>query len=308
MRLAYLAIVGVFAAAAACGDSYVTGNAASDPGGGGAGATGGQGAAAGAGDAGGCDAMVPELPDGWTGPFALALGSVGGLQCPGGDMPTMRRHLVLPDESLPCDCDCTAVADNCLARIATYNTLDCSGGGSELSLHPACNDTAPITNSVEYLSAAPSASKPLCEVGEGATPPAVDEKGAAFCPLAVRDGCTHLPDPPFEGALCIEKDGVHDCPEGFSDGFLLAKAYTDPRGCDCSCSEGSAECTGQITFHGNGGCSSAGESEEIGQCKEIVATAIFYDAATTGSCQLQTDAVTGAVQLDSPETVCCIGS
>lgn len=120
--------------------------------------------------------------------------------------------------------------------------------------------------------------------------------------------------------LCVERDGIHDCPsEGYTKQFVVYDGFKDERTCEaCSCGapEGSF-CQAWLTVHANGACSSpvvAGNVWSGGNtCLDVTPPSAAVGSKQAlepkyqaGSCKPSGGTVSGEVALNGSHTVCCL--
>lgn len=134
------------------------------------------------------------------------------------------------------------------------------------------------------------------------------------------DAALCVPGRTAEFQLCVEREGIHDCPsDGYTKQFVVYDGFKDDRACEpCSCGapEGSF-CQAWLTVFANGACTSpvvAGNVWSGGNtCLDVtppgaavgskLALEPTYNA---GTCKPSGGTLSGEVALTSSHTVCCV--
>jgi hypothetical protein len=224
-----------------------------------------------------------------------------------------------------CACTCGAPASNPCAN-GTHNasfrtgTTSCNDGSANLDLDGACHGIAGFSSSINGVSVSPPT---IAQVSCGATaalPPAIDDGALLVCDLAAGGapiacpGGTCIPKPDPDKICILHTGDTATCPAAFPTKKIVAPSFTDGRTCGaCSCTTNATTCTNrQIGFYTNGGCNQGERLSTVDNtCNDLSgsgsATFYQYKATANGSCvaAAATVAVTGALALTTPSTLCC---
>ncbi|WP_434047499.1 MULTISPECIES: hypothetical protein [Sorangium] len=130
--------------------------------------------------------------------------------------------------------------------------------------------------------------------------------------------CVPRPGAPFEGGLCIAKDGDDACPPGaYTEKHVFFTEIEDDRGCedDCACGEpSSGTCRTTIALYADpetDTCDTplvevlAGECANVEGNPTIVGRKVTSSMPTGGACAPSGGAATGAARGAAPRTFCC---
>ncbi|WP_437320650.1 hypothetical protein [Sorangium sp. So ce385] len=130
--------------------------------------------------------------------------------------------------------------------------------------------------------------------------------------------CVPRPGAPFEGGLCIAKDGDNACPPGaYTEKHVFFTAIEDDRGCedDCSCGEpSSGTCRATIALYSDNAedtCETpvvevlAGGCENVEGNPTIVGRKVTSATPTGGACAPSGGTATGTARGAAPRTFCC---
>ncbi|XXX81291.1 hypothetical protein WMF30_21255 [Sorangium sp. So ce134] len=134
--------------------------------------------------------------------------------------------------------------------------------------------------------------------------------------------CVPKPPAPFEGGLCIAKDGDNACPPGaYTERHVLFTDIEDDRSCkdDCACGEPSmGTCPTTITLYSDDRtdtCTTRLIDLQAGGCEDLEGNptivgrkAMSPGAPTGGACAPSGGTATGEARGAAPRTFCCQGA
>jgi hypothetical protein len=207
--------------------------------------------------------------------------------------------------------------------LAVFEDAGCTGNISNFTQpqdNAVCQDFAAAAGTGAYSGPLPAVIASDCNASGGVAtvPPAQAGAAGRICGAQLsgagcdRPGQVCAPSavpPPFEGKVCVWRDGLHGCPQSYPQQHQLAGDLDDSRGCEaCSCGNAAATCTVTTTLYAGAGC--------VNQLASLPNTTLCVDAGpalsmsiakmTTGSCPTGGGQPTGNVGLGiNPMTVCC---
>lgn len=126
---------------------------------------------------------------------------------------------------------------------------------------------------------------------------------------AANQVCAAAPDPAFDSALCIWRNGDNQCPEGpYTQRTVRYAGFADDRTCEtCTCGDPAGSCAGTVTF--TDGCGALPQhiaTVGVGECQEVTgAGAATYNPEPDASCMPSTGAVLNTAAETNPVTICC---
>ncbi|AUX31837.1 MULTISPECIES: hypothetical protein [Sorangium] len=135
--------------------------------------------------------------------------------------------------------------------------------------------------------------------------------------------CVPRPSAPFEGGLCIAKDGDNPCPPGaYTERHVFFTGVEDDRGCkdDCACGAPSGgACPTTITLYSDDDridtCTTPLTELQTGGCEDLEGNptivgrkAMLPGAPTGGACAASGGTATGEARGAAPRTFCCQGA
>lgn len=266
------------------------------------------------------DSICTSVPEGWLGPFAVALVERGD-EAPDCVGPFGSRHPIPLHVGLPAfDCGCTCVTlgtppPPCFTEIRKYeSTFACDNDPTSMGMNNAAGTCLQVSSdlvlSVSYTAMTKPKVMPSCTVGAMNVPkePSYWEVDAVLCALddaIVCDGglCAPIPSDPF-GRLCILGEGDVECPDGYGAGQALFTNADDDRVCtDCACTGEIGDCTPVIHRSVDGTCTDLDDG--VSACAEVsdhLATT-WYPVLAPGCYPQQTTG--GTVSGEGPHTLCC---
>lgn len=244
------------------------------------------------------EACVPAVPTDWSGPIVVASGS-----CPAEfpeDTGVLNRSLV---PGVP-QCSCSCTVDEISCQLILENNGVAFSPDSSCESPPFEDECVGVTSGIECADMAVDIpATPSWEVERLGCGGAVEGRAC--------DAGTCIAD--TGDAICIQRDGEHDCPAPFDDRTLFHRAFDDSRSCSgCSCQSSSPACEAdveicslgfdQVTLESDGGCYQLNSSD--GDGVTLFSTAVVDQ----GSCDPapETGEVSGDVVETEPVTVCCL--
>lgn len=224
-------------------------------------------------------------------------------------------------------CTCSTPGITCNVGILTSHGSGTCGGSSDNHTQPntanMCATINASANTSSYDATSPTVSAGNCTPSGGVptVPMAQANRAVRLCSVALSDaGCGASDErcvpsqvgTPFEGQVCIWRDGDTSCPNAYSNKHLFATDLNDTRDCsNCNCGGAAGfgctvtthvysdgNCTNQLATVPNNGtsCVQAGQGASIDVTKTI----------TAGSCPSSGGNPTGSVSLGANlTTVCC---
>ncbi len=243
-----------------------------------------------------CAAAVPE----WQGPVVFSE------SCPSAfpdALTTVHAGLQAPDAVCPCTCtaeepDCDLQAwDNARTTSAPFAPDSCDSP----SFSDACLDavaTGRCTAALGRPEIEPVAWSETASACGGATPEAECADGACY---------------PAGDALCVYRDGVHECPADYPEASTWHRDFEDSRDCanDCACTADDATCelTLEICSLGIFEIALASDDDLDTFCLNSSdgdgVTILARSAVSNGTCAPSGGSPVGSAVEAEPVTVCC---
>jgi hypothetical protein len=272
---------------------------------------------------------VPEAPEGWNGPVALALTPVGG-NVPGcaGDF---------PDPSLSANDDLDAPPATCVCGCGNASGMSCGNPTLEYHDEDAACIGAPADDWVIDSSCEPIAGfgsdtwlvDPPATTGGSCTPMLAMEtvptaswqttvttctgpfRGIGCDPGSL---CVRTPMSPFEQLLCIWTEGASSCPDGvYRDQRTYYTDITDTRDCGaCTCETPVGTCGGTVLLFSDTGCTMAAHTIGVDGTCDLqlnnlqVFRARYNEGTASGSCTPSDGMPMGLAAGAGEHTVCCV--
>jgi hypothetical protein len=273
---------------------------------------------------------VPEAPADWSGPVRVGRGADIG-ECPSA-LPEVafKGGVGVEAEAGSCDCSCVPETPHVTCpnpEVRWYESSGCVG--AVLSRDPivppiACDLIYP--NGSIAWDALPVGT--CSAVAEAKLPPPRYSEVTLGCAATNAESCptgqTCLPDanePGFD-AVCLFRDGNHDCPSGpYSERSVINTGFDDERHCEgCSCEAAGFECSIKFTvFISTGGCAVSGN---VGLREFVTGTETCsfdgnvrsflvtendrVEVSKPGTCAPSNATLEGTVSPGAPVTVCCL--
>jgi hypothetical protein len=200
------------------------------------------------------------VPEGWTGPVALYLGSDAPPECPasGGytDLAVDGGLLEVPSFACPtCNCDGTGIT--CTPSVQTFENLGCPGAPLLNQFGTGCMDfNSGTTQRAFKLFTNPPSGDCAASSDPPVIPPPTFATQARICrrPIGAKSGvgcfadsCIPKPEAPFQ--LCVYRNDPAPCPTGFDNVQTLTTTFQDQRACSaCTCG---TDCAGLAVGYDN---------------------------------------------------------
>jgi len=266
------------------------------------------------------------VPDGWTGPAILYLGSAPP-NCPanwGALLLDGQANVYGPEAACSaCACGAPQGAECTLestGSISLFATTDCSGAPQTHTLSAGCNDI-PTSNALSFATAPAHSLGGSCVIGAGgvASIPPATSLSARVCAGASASTsdcglCLPLPPGPFGKHPCVHRTGDVECPDTYPDRTVVfSGSLEDTRGCsDCACGEvNDGTCSGNTQIDKYDGCiEQTTGAPNPSDCRAVegVQESIYLtvlDFMFDGWCEPSGGHPTGSVTGSEPTTVCC---
>jgi hypothetical protein len=248
------------------------------------------------------DRCVPAVPVGWEGP--LALSSDGVEPCPS-EYPTLVGELNADLQVGEATCNC-----GCFVNSAECRLL--SGISGEFFTPVGSCDSPPDDDDcLTAITDATCLSQPFSSISPsvwGTTE--VRCEGAAPSGLCADGACYPSPSGSGFGALCIGREGEHDCPDGFPNGTTYFLDVADDRACStCTCSPAGQECEIMIEVCSVGFFTvtlNEGDEQCLNSSDGDSVSLLSTNVTTAGTCTTAGGALQGSAQGVDPITVCCM--
>jgi hypothetical protein len=274
-------------------------------------------------------ALAP--PNGWS----FVTTRFGGA----GDCPTgyssgtdLVERLEVPQASCDCACGAPTSPGSCTdgtASVQKGSVFVCLGGSS-ITTSAACTSASININAGEHVRLNALAPKQAACTGsvQSAKPAPAPTRPARSCALTAlptSDGCANgrrcVPAPIGSYGLCIAQVGSNSsfCPSGYSRRHSLGTSVSDSRQCvSCTC-ETTDTCTNArvelftvagcsspdpLTINADGKCQSPG----AGAARTYQSARYVADRVAGSACQVKTEEIAGAVDVNDGVTICCPAS
>lgn len=268
-----------------------------------------------------CDDVAGQvclsIPADWDGPMVLADGAEECGDLYSTDEGQLFSGLQGGDASCECNCGNPTVSCSESMNYIGYSGLNCVNGQGQVPIaENECENTFSASHAVSLGSATTTC-------GDGAVVADIDEptwgETVRLCAadelggMCDDGGC--FPDP--SGAVCISREGDHDCPAGFDDKTSLYSGYDDGRECpdSCSCTGGGGSCTVSVTGYASTNCSSPSGAKSVDSggntCVATNSAAVKsirpgnVSVKNGGTCTPGAAALGGSLDETGQTTVCC---
>jgi hypothetical protein len=285
----------------------------------------------------GTHACVEDTVAGWNGPSVLYLGAAAStLPACGGDYPEAGidalTELTVPSST--CDCGCgdaagvTCAGSGTLEYHGTTSTCDTSSP-SFWYLSAACTNLGGEIFGGRYYSFDSSGlivAGGSCPVESVEVIPPVELATRLMTCGGATDagGCTGgalclpVPEPPFEGELCIWRSGEVLCPSGsaYDQRSMRYTDYSDTRDCaTCTCGSPAGSCAGSsVTLVDLAGCATGyveladlpGSETCVLSSSAAMTRAAILDKVADTACTASAASLEGSVVENTPITICCM--
>lgn len=276
---------------------------------------------------------VDEAPQGWVGPFAIAIATGDSAPQCEGDYPTESfvayDALNVPEGTCTCTCDAPE-GSTCPTEVdvAYGNAANSCADVVVTSIDASCNAITPVpvdTNNRYWSVVSPTPSGGTCmpTLTPDLPTPSWDTSYAG-CEGELAEGtcqdaedlCVTPPSEPLAEVLCIWEYGDVDCPEGdYGVKTLLHGDFDDTRDCEpCACSAPEGTCTEPVVrMNAQDSCACMTSACDFGTtCTETPFDASIYGlelrtvpTVEEVECAPSDPQVTGEASPTEPRTVCC---
>lgn len=271
-------------------------------------------------------------PPGWDGPVVLFSGAMAAKpECPAAFPDKVYEGYGDPSGDpatcSACSCDTTNVDVDCNTKnLLAYTQAGCMGQPFMVDLTPGdCFSPGPnMLNIQSHKQNPPDVStQGSCTPSkvQATVPPSMWGATALVCAGSSfgkgcgggGDVCAPKGQAPFEGSICIWRDGDHGCPQAYPDRHVYNNDPTDiddTRDCtDCTCGDASGTCTATTELYSDDKCTMKhNDVPNDGVCKDTMkGVSVKLITTTTASCPAQGGMPTGdvaALPFDVT-TVCC---
>lgn len=269
-----------------------------------------------------CESCGAAAPQGWQGPFAIAISNPPDPDhaCAQGWTEHAYAWRELHADPATCGCSCAPAGGMCNVTASYFGDAACTDMNASGSSSGDCKDM--YTGQAHgYVSVTGTASGTSCTpVPTTMVPPPTWTEGALLCAPPQGDACdggTCLPATPpgFDARWCITADGEQACPDAtYSQPLIVHRNVTDSRTCStCTCSvQGTPTCPGHIDeFYQpfclipgpdiavGGGCQESGVDGMDGWSFSYDGTPPSYGCGGSGSVAM------GDALAADPMTICC---
>jgi hypothetical protein len=215
-------------------------------------------------------ACVASAPEGWS---QAVYDPTGQASCPKQFPQSIAVDVDTRAPSAQCSCSCTVVTqptcDKTAVSVVSGATASCTPGSMAVTADGTCVQM-PGASAAAYVNlVAPTAMPGTCSSSTVAQLPSSGNSKGQLCsgaaPLAGGCGagqvCVAAPSPLKS---CIEQNGPHSCPPGYSVSHFVGSAH-DTRGCGpgCSCTQ-AATCSAALTYFTDDACRATNVSVTTG--------------------------------------------
>ncbi|MEJ7732288.1 MAG: hypothetical protein WKG00_24160 [Polyangiaceae bacterium] len=274
---------------------------------------------------------IPEAPAGWDGPFAVAVGAMADVACPGGwPAPKPVAHMELQVPAPACtDCTCTvATPISCgLTPLVFYVDESCSlTGAAENVVAGSCVGSAHAT-ALSVSVGPPATVAGTCAFDGGDRVVATWAQHVTTCAGGLGAGCAagSVCAPPiampFGTGACISGEGNMPCPDAYPVPTTAFRDVADTRTCTaCTCGQllpgpSGGGCAATVALYADLGCTGGFVPTGVNGCTQVsdgVESLEVIDlqvpATPPGGCSGLASGgdPEGQVEPSEPLTICCL--
>lgn len=262
-----------------------------------------------------CEVCVASVPEGWTGPLALGIGETAPSCASPFTAVAFEAAQDIAGEDPSCECSCGDATVDCGELSLRYST-NCAGvdGAESFVGANTCHGTTPDGPTVTPFFT-PIAGTESCPPVADVEIPAATMTELVLCGGGFRqetcsagEVCVGVAPEGFESALCVAREGEHECPDDYPNARSAFTDVADDRHCTaCNCEPSAAEfaCTADLELFNATGCEGSLGSETTDSCFDSPVSFQFSEPTITGSCTPTNTEPTGSIAGEDPITICC---
>jgi hypothetical protein len=268
-------------------------------------------------------------PSGWTlVGFASAAGATIPAGCSGAYAQSVAQgHAGLTAPQAQCGCSCPlaqAQGTTCPAlSVGGYSQNACNSGtlGQTLSASSTCADFGSAQGSLYATEGAPTSQGSCGTPNPSKTLPALQWANSyAACGYTASDfdggaceagsRCVQSPSSAFANKPCVAQTGDVACPGApYTNKTVVMMGDDDTRDCSaCSCNASGGACSATMTGYFQGACGGSGTSLSVGGCTGGGVGIVSVNAniqTTFATCSSSGSSAIGTATATNPVTVCC---
>lgn len=261
-----------------------------------------------------CEVCIAAAPEEWVGPLALGSGDSAPSCATPFTVVAFDAVQDVAGDDASCACECGDAAIDCGELSLRYSSA-CAGvlGAESFTGADTCHDTSPDGPSVTAFFT------PIAGTESCPSSPTIDIPAATMTELILCGGsfdqdtcsadevCVGTAPEGFETALCVAREGEHECPEAYPNARSAFGDVADDRrctSCDCSAS-GDFECSSELTLFADAACGTAAGSDVTDECIDTPTSFRFAEPTVAGTCTPSAVEPQGSIAGEDPITICC---